>query len=381
MKKRYIIIAIVAVVLVGGAYRRISNRGPALTSVRLGEVTMGDISSYLSTTATVKSKNSIEYYGLQAVIEKVHVTVGSEVKKGDLLISYEGQDLTTAVKQAELQYSNSILQRDELIKQGQEVQERIDELDMQIAILSDSGADVSALKQQRNALSPVSNERLKQAENSVSLAKLSLDSARQKLSEAKDVIVAENDGVVTAISAVEGSVGSSMQPAITVQNIKDLKAVASVGRYDAGDITLGQKVNIRGDKGVYEGVISFIDPVANRSTGASGTETILGIEIDILEEAPELKIEFDVDIDILIGEAVGTMKLPAEALRANKSSNYYVYTVENNIAEERQVTVGLQSDTEVEVLEGLELGDKVILNPGSTIKDGAPVREEQEAAR
>ncbi len=381
MKKRYIIVAIALLVLAGGAYRRINNRGPALTSVKLGEVAMGDISAYLSTTATVKSKDSMDYYGLQSVIKKVHVTVGSEVKKGDLLISYEGQDLATAVKQAELQYDNSLLQLDELIKQGQEIQERIDELDMQIDILRASGADVSSLKQQRNALSPVSNERLKQAENSVSLAKISLDSARQKLSEAKDVIIAENDGVVTAVSAVEGSVGSSMQPAVTVQNIKELKVVASVGRYDAADITLGQKVDIRGDKGVYEGVVSFIDPVARRSTGASGTETILGIEIDVLEEAPELKVEFDVDIDIRLGEAAGVLKLPAEALRADKSGSYYVYVVENNRAIERQVSIGLQSDMEVEALEGLKLGDKVILNPSSAIKEGSLVSEEQEATR
>lgn len=381
MKKRYIIIAIVILVLAGGAYRRINNRRPSLASVKLGEAVVGDISSYLSTTATVKSKDSKEYYGLQAKIKKVHVSVGSQVKKGDTLISYEGQDLTTSIKQAEIQYDNAVLQRDELVNQNRDIQQRIDELDRQIKILKDSGADVTSLNQQRNTLSPISAERLKQAENSISLAKLSLDSARQKQAETKDVIVAENDGVVTALNAVEGSVGSSMQPAVIIQNIEALKAVASVGKYDAGKITLGQRVTIRGDKGSYEGKISFIDPVAKKAPSATGAETILGIEIDILESAAELKIDFDVDIDILLGEAKGTIKIPAESLRADKTGNYYVFVVNENRAEERQVTVGLQSDTEVQVLEGIKAGEVVILNPGSAIKEGTIVREAQEVAR
>ena len=381
MKKRYIIIAIAILVLAGGAYRRINNRRPSFASVKLGEAVVGDMSSYLSTTATVKSKDSKEYYGVQSKIKKVHVSVGSQVKKGDILISYEGQDLTTSIKQAEIQYDNSVLQRDELVNQNRDIQQKIDELDRQIKILKDSGADVTSLNQQRNALSPISAERLKQAENSISLAKLNLDSARQKLVENKDAIVAENDGVVTALNAVEGSVGSNMQPAVVIQNIEALKAVASVGKYDAGKITVGQRVAIRGDKGSYEGKIFFIDPVAKKAASASGAETILGIEIDILDSAPELKIDFDVDIDILLGEVKDTIKIPAESLRADKTGNYYVFVVIDNRAEERQVAVGLQSDTEVQVLDGIKAGEVVILNPGSAIKEGTVVKEAQEVVR
>lgn len=379
--KKLIVIIIAIVVLAGAFYMFSNNRKPAATSVKLGEAVVGDISSYLSTTATVKSKNSKEYYGLQSKITKVHVNVGSVVKKGDLLISYEAQDLATSIKQAEIQQDNAILQRNELINQNNEIKQKIEELDRQIKALKESGADVNSLTQQRNALQPISAERLKQAENSISLAKLSLDAAKQRLSESKDSIVAENSGVVTLLNAIEGSVSSSTQPVVIIQNIDDLKAVASVGKYDAGKIDIGQKVVVKGDKGTYDGKISFVDPVARRSTSPTGGETILGIEIDIIEAAAELKIDFDVDIDILLGEVKDTIKIPAESIRADKSGNYLVFVVANNRTEERQVVIGLQSDTEVQVLEGLKAGERVILNPGSAIKEGILVKEAQEGTK
>jgi len=48
--------------------------------------------------------------------------------------------------------------------------------------------------------------------------------------------------------------------------------------------------------------------------------------------------------------------------------------VEEEKAKEKDVTLGLQSDIEAQVLEGLEEGEEVILNPRANIKDGTPVR-------
>lgn len=380
LNKKYLVIVAAIVILGGVIYGASVSRSPMIT-VRLGEIQLGDISSYLSTTATVKSKDVKEYYGLQAKIEEVHVEIGDSVKKGDPLISYEKQDIETTVKQAEIQYENAILQRDQIVNQNQEIQEKIEELEEQISILRRSGADVNALKQQRDSLKPISSEGLKQAENSISLAKLNLDAARKRLSQNKSSLVAENDGVVTQLNAIEGAIGNSMQPAVVVQNIEALKAVAAVGKYDAEKITMGQRVIVKTGNREYEGRISFIDPVARKSSAPTGGETTLGIEIDILEAAPELKIDFDVDIDILLGEAKEVLKLPAEAIKVDKSGKYQVFVVENNVAKERQVVIGLQSDTEVQVLEGLKAGEKVILNPGGAIEEGVQVVAAQEGQR
>lgn len=91
MKKRIIIGVIAAVVIIGIVGLGISSKkNRSFTSVRTGNVTKGDISDYLSTTATIKAKNSKSYFApQQSVVKSVNVKVGDRVKKGDVLVTYD----------------------------------------------------------------------------------------------------------------------------------------------------------------------------------------------------------------------------------------------------------------------------------------------------
>ena len=198
----------------------------------------------------MKSKNSKEYYGLQSKIKKVNVSVGDKVKIGDILVTYETQDLASTVSQAQIQYDNAILQKKDLYNQNDDIKSKIADLNKEIATLEKSlnptdKAKLETLKQQKSALSPMSSEKLKQADNSVKLAEISLNSAKQKLSENKSTIVATNAGVVTTMKAIEGAVGNGMEAVVVVQDIENLKAIASLGKYDANKVKIGQEVIIK----------------------------------------------------------------------------------------------------------------------------------------
>lgn len=387
MKKKVIIFLVIGVVAIGGLYIGARFRGNRrIAEVKTTTVAAGAIKSYLSTTATVKSQNYKEYYGLQAKVKTVHVSVGDGVSKGEALITYETQDLATAVKQAQIQYDNAVLQKRDLENQNNSIKSKISDLDSQISSLQGSSnpqeiSKLEALKQQRSSLQPISDEKLKQADNSVALARISLDSAKQKAAESKGSITAENDGVVTLVEATEGAITNGMQPVVIVQDTENLQALASLGKYDANKIKLGQEVIIKSGSNKYKGKVSFIDPAATKSLSPAGGETTLGIKIDITDKAPDLKIDFDVDVDILLGQASNAVKVPAEAIRPAKGEKNYVYVVENGVAREREVTIGLQSDMEVEIKSGISSGERVILNPSASILDGTLVREAVEGDR
>lgn len=387
MNKRIIVFLLIGVAAAGGLYFIIrSGRNQRLVEVKTTTVERGDIKSCLSTTATVKSQNYKEYYGLQAKVKGVNVKVGDKVTKGTVLIMYETQDLAAAVKQAQIQYDNAVLQRKDLINQNNTIKSKIDDLDSQINSLQGSSdpqavSKLETLKQQRNALQPISDEKLKQADNGVALAKISLDSAKQKAAENKSSIIAEGDGVVTLVEAVEGAVTNGMQPVVIVQDTENLQAIASLGKYDANKIKLGQEVIIKSGRSNYKGKVSFINPAATRVLSAAGGETTLGIKIDIIDKAPDLKIDFDVDVDILLGQLSNIIKVPAETIRNGKEGKNYIYIVENGIVREREVTIGLQSDMEVEIVSGAVPGERVILNPGASIHDGTVVKEAVEGVR
>jgi len=373
-----LVLVVLAVVVVGFfSYRAVMARKNSELLVKTAKVTVGDVDAYLSVSATIESQNKKDYYAPQAKVKKVYVKVGDKVKKGDVLVTFETQDLSLQIEQAKIQYDNAVLQRDELYAQKKDIEEKIKELDAQISSLEKSNnqdaAKLESLKQQRDNIQPVSETKIKQAENSVKLAKLSLDNAKKAAAQVQDKITADFSGVVTAVNVVEGVFANSMQPAVTVMDLSNLKAVAKLGRFDAAKVSLGQKVILRNGKKSYNGEVSFIEPVANTTMSASGQESTVGVEIKILDKNPDLKVGFDVDADILIGSKTGVVKVPVEAIRQEKDKTS-VFVVEQGKAKQKQVQTGLWSEDEVEIISGLTAGETVILNPGLKVTDGASVR-------
>lgn len=384
MKKKTIIYILILIVIVSGVFWMRNNRkNKGIITVKTAAAEVGEIKSYLSTSGIVKSKNYKEYYGTQGKIKTLNVKVGDKVNKGDTLLTYETQDLSLTVKQAEIQYENAVLQRNDLYNQNKTIKDKIAELDKEIAQLDKSTnqldkTKLEALKQQRNALSPISQEKLKQTDNAVNLAKISLDTARKNLQENKATIVAENAGVVTAVNGVVGASTNGMQPVIVVQDTENLKVQVSLGKYDAKKVKLGQEVNILDGDNRYKGKVSFIDPAATKTQSMSGNETTLGAEIDVLDKSQGLKIDFDVDVEILTGQVANVLKVPIESIKSEKGNKNLIYVLQGDSAKEKQVKTGIQSDTEIEIKEGINKGDKVILNPSASITDGIVVKEFKE---
>lgn len=65
--------------------------------------------------------------------------------------------------------------------------------------------------------------------------------------------------------------------------------------------------------------------------------------------------------------------LPTECLKYGKDGDTSVFIVKDGMAVLTPVTIGIQSDTEVEIKNGLSEGDVVISTPPENITDGAAV--------
>ncbi|WP_238902087.1 MULTISPECIES: efflux RND transporter periplasmic adaptor subunit [unclassified Clostridium] len=391
MKKKVIAI-IIAVVVVGGVFglNRINRARNQGSTVKTSEVTQGDLQVYLSSTALVKSQEVKDYYGAQAKVTKVNVKVGDTVKKGDVLVTYDQQDLNTQVKQAEIQYNNALLQKQDLVNQNNDIKNKIAEYDKEIKevnnqiekaqndpfdidLLPTLNSKKESLEKSKSALTPISDTKLQQADNSINSAKLTLDNANSNLSKGVSSITADIDGVVTALNVAEGAMGTIQQAAVTVQNVANLKVTLSLSRYDAAKVTIGQDAVIKNNGKEYKGKVSYISPTAEVAKTSTSGEANLSVDINITDVNPELKIGFEADVDILLNEAKNVIKVPTESLKTDKTGKSVIYIVEDNKAVEKEVTKGIQSDTEVQV-EGVTTGAKVILNPTDTIKDGTLVK-------
>lgn len=365
-----------------------SSNSKETTQVKVSAVTKGDVEDYLSTTGVIKSNNSKDYYGPQGKVTKINVSVGDRVQKGDILMEFDIDDLKANIAQAEIQYNNAVLSKEMLVSNNKSINSKIAELNSEINKLDkeisrlESVEDpavqitVNELKAQRKALSqskesitPIPDEQLKQADNAIKLAKSNLDTLKDASSKKSKVLKAEFDGVVTHIYTSVDSMSSGAQPVCTVQDIEDLKVTLSVGKYDSKLVKLGQEAKLSVEDETISGVVDFISPTATNVLG----EAVLTVDVTLDGYNEYLKVDFTEDIDILINEVKDVLRVPMEAIKYLSDGSTVVYTVEDNIAKEVKVEVGVESDNFVEIKKGLTVRDKVILNPSDNIMDGTLV--------
>lgn len=382
MKRKRVIVVILIIVLVIGVIigKSILNKKNAKPEVKVTAVKKGELKVSLSTTGVIKSRNIKNYFGGQFKVNKVNFKTGDDVKKGEVIATFDTNDISYSVKQSEINYRNAVLTRDEVYKQRDSMNSTIRSLDEKINSLKESKNPIDmqmyeALKSEREKIKPISEESIKKAENAVELAKLNLDSSKSKEGSSLGSIVADFDGVITALNLQEGSPPAGNLPAVTIQDMNNLKVVININKYDVGKVAKGNTGEAIFNNEKVPGEITFIDPVAKESVTAQGSERSVIVEMELKEPLKGAKIDFEVDVNILLNKKDNVIKIPAEALKSDKKDSTTVMVYENDKAVEKNIKIGIQSDTEVEVLEGLRENEEVILNPSSNLKTNSEVKK------
>ncbi|MGY0400577.1 efflux RND transporter periplasmic adaptor subunit [Carnobacterium jeotgali] len=187
---------------------------------------------------------------------------------------------------------------------------------------------------------------------------------------------ADFSGTVTTVNAKNDQVDLSSQtgePAIVIADLTDLQVTINLSKSDAPLVEKGQTVVLTTGEESFNGTVSHIDPVASTTTSQTGTLTAVKSIISFDTPPENLFVGFDIDVAINTNTAENVLAIPIEALLYNEDNKPYVYVVENGKAIVRQIETGIQSSTHVEVKDGLELDDSIILSPDDTINDGTLV--------
>jgi HlyD family secretion protein len=82
---------------------------------------------------------------------------------------------------------------------------------------------------------------------------------------------------------------------------------------------------------------------------------------------------YRVEVRIVVWEAQDVLKVPTSAL-FREGDQWAVYRVVDGRARRTTVGTGHQTGQEAEITTGLAPGDRVIVHPGDTLRDGARVR-------
>jgi HlyD family secretion protein len=176
------------------------------------------------------------------------------------------------------------------------------------------------------------------------------------------------DGVLQQVPVEEGQ---RVTPGIAMARVaqpEKLKAEVRINETQAKDIQIGQVAEIDTRNGKIAGRVSRIDPAVQQ-----GTVTVdVTLEGELPKGArPDLSIDGTIELERLVD--VLYVERPAYG-QADSTIGLFKLAEDGNLANMVQVRLGRTSVNEVEILGGLEEGDRVILSDSSQWDDADRIR-------
>ncbi len=169
-------------------------------------------------------------------------------------------------------------------------------------------------------------------------------------------------------------------PLMEIGNPEELEVVIEVLSRDGAALAPGTPVELTqwGGTNALQARVRRVEPAAFTKISALGVEEQrVNVIADLLsppEQRRGLGDGFRVEAHLVVWETERTLKVPSGAL-FRRGRDWAAYVVENGRAHLRRVLVGRSSEAEMQILDGLRAGDRVVLHPGDRLREGQRVRE------
>ncbi len=197
--------------------------------------------------------------------------------------------------------------------------------------------------------------------------------AKLKLAEArlaKMRIVAPFDGVVGIRSVSIGDYVRDGADLVNIEDIGTLKVDFRLPERYLTQLRAGQAVEVVADAlpgARYKGTVEAINPRID----ANGRS--LEVRARLSNADGRLRPGMFARVRVIVGERANALMVPEEAI-VPLGDDFFVYTVVDGKANRVRVKLGVRRDSQVELLEGVKPGDKVVTAGMRVQRDGQPVR-------
>ena len=174
-------------------------------------------------------------------------------------------------------------------------------------------------------------------------------------------------GVVTRSTAAVGATApaGSGEPLFEIAIDGEIELEAEVPSIHVPELASGQAARVEVEGRELSGRLRLVPATIDRRTQ-------LGRARMSLERDPTLRVGTFARATIEASRSCG-VSVPGSAV-LYRTGGASVLVVRDDVVEMRLVQVGLHSDTDIEIREGLQLGDLVIANAGTSLRDGDKVR-------
>jgi hypothetical protein len=156
----------------------------------------------------------------------------------------------------------------------------------------------------------------------------------------------------------------------------DLGAKVSVHESRVESVKVGQRawvsVGARTDRRIAAEVRSVASMADSQSSWWNPDLKVYTCQLAFLEPQPDLKPGMSAQVEILVAELEDVLAVPPQCVTGpRRKPVVWVWNERRGAGEPREVVLGLASDHLVEVREGLEPGERVLLAPPTTPTTGS----------
>ena len=178
-------------------------------------------------------------------------------------------------------------------------------------------------------------------------------------------------GTVVSLNARPGQMVAPAQPAAALIRIADLSDMTVAARVAESDVTrlragMAARFTTPGYPGKHwSGKLRQVIPIPADGSGEQGKEAFYIVLFEVKNPDHELMSGMSAKVQFVVAQAQDALLLPAKCLGALDEEGLYSVNVVDAAqhASVRKVKVGLRNAQDVQVLSGLEAGDKVLAGP------------------
>ena len=330
----------------GWRYYTAQQAAQQTTAIETAKVMRMDLKSTVSATGTLRPVNSVEVSSkITARIKSVLVKENDQVKAGQTVAILDGKDYEAKREQAQYKVTNTRAKYN------------------RAAYLHSIGAKADT--------------DLEDAQYDYDTAESSLGETESDLAET--VITAPMDGVVVGEPQTAGTmaVQGTSNPTV-IMRIADLsqkQIMAKVDETDIGKIAIGQQATFTVDAYTGKTFTARVSKIsqsdvsntwdttssATSSSSSSSSASVIYYYVTLDVDDPDnvLLPAMTARVEINTSNKPDALAVPISALKTNNNGSYVLVVKDDGTTEERPVTTGIYSDEYVEILSGLEAGEKV----------------------
>ncbi len=233
----------------------------------------------------------------------------------------------------------------------------------------DVGKETLRVARANRSQSPAYQQNLDALQSQVTAAVAQLNQAQARLADT--VVRATIAGTVTARKADPGALSSPGSPVLEVQSLDWLYVTATLPIDFSSQIHSGQTAQIRFDELPGK---SFSGPITNINPAADPQSRQFGIKVRLDNPQHAVRPGMYGKVKIVTGEVHASVVVPREAIQTDSDGRTSVTVVDqDSLAHVRPVKVGASDERGVQVISGVQAGDRVVVLTFTLLKDGRKV--------